>query len=119
MSIYDPTCGSGGMLIESREYVKRHGGKPRNLLLEGQDSNYSTVGMGRMNMVLHNVSDFKIEHGDTLINPKLVEGGRLTRYDRVIANFPFSMDWDNKILMQYKFHFFVLINILIFLFPLH
>ena len=97
MSICDPTCGSGGMLIESREYVKRHGGKPRNLLLEGQDSNYSTVGMCKMNMVLHNVSDFKIEHGNILTNPKLVEGGRLKKYDRVIANFPFSMDWDNKI----------------------
>ena len=97
MSICDPTCGSGGMLIESRKYVERHGGKPRNLLLEGQDSNYATVGMCKMNMILHNVSDFKIEHGDILTNPKLVEGGRLKRYDRVVANFPFSMDWDNKI----------------------
>jgi len=97
MSICDPTCGSGGMLIESRKYVEGHGGKPRNLLLEGQDSNYATVGMCKMNMILHNVSDFKIEHGDILTNPKLVEGGRLKRYDRVIANFPFSMDWDNKI----------------------
>jgi type I restriction enzyme M protein len=97
MSICDPTCGSGGMLIESMEYVRRQGGKARNLLLEGQDSNYSTVGMCKMNMVLHNVSDFKIEHGDTLTNPKLVEGGRLKKYDKVIANFPFSMDWDNKI----------------------
>ena len=41
--------------------------------------------------------DFKIEYGDTLSNPKLVEGGRLKTYDRVLANFPFSMDWDNKI----------------------
>ncbi len=97
MSICDPTCGSGGMLIESRKFVERHGGKPRNLLLEGQDSNYSTVGMCKMNMILHNVSDFKIEHGDILTNPKLVDGGRLKSYDRVIANFPFSMDWDNKI----------------------
>ncbi len=97
MSICDPTCGSGGMLIESRKYVERHGGKPRNLLLEGQDSNYATVGMCKMNMVLHNVSDFKIEHGDLLTSPKLVDGGRLKRYDRVIANFPFSMNWENKI----------------------
>jgi type I restriction enzyme M protein len=50
-----------------------------------------------MNMVLHNVLDFKIEFGDTLSNPKLVEGGRLKTYDRVLANFPFSMDWNNKI----------------------
>jgi len=48
-------------------------------------------------MVLHNIIDFKIEYGDVLGNPKLVEGGQLKKYDRVLANFPFSMDWDNKI----------------------
>jgi type I restriction enzyme M protein len=48
-------------------------------------------------MVLHGVIDFKIEYGDVLSNPKLVEGGRLKTYDRVLANFPFSMDWDNSI----------------------
>lgn len=48
-------------------------------------------------MVLHGTVDFKIEYGDTLNNPKLVEGGKLKTYDRVLANFPFSMDWDNKI----------------------
>lgn len=62
MKICDPTVGSGGMLIESRKYVERHGGKPRNLLLEEQEANYSTIGMCKMNMVLHNVSDFKIEY---------------------------------------------------------
>ena len=97
MSICDPTCGSGGMLIESRRYVQRNGGDPRNLNLEGQESNYGTVGMCKMNMVLHGVVDFKIEYGDVLGNPKLVEGGRLKTYDKVVANFPFSMDWDNKI----------------------
>jgi type I restriction enzyme M protein len=97
MSICDPTCGSGGMLIESMKYVAQHGGNPRNLVLEGQEANYGTLGMCKMNMVLHNVIDFKIEYGDTLSNPKLVEGGKLKTYDRVLANFPFSMDWDNKI----------------------
>ena len=48
-------------------------------------------------MVLHGLQDFRIEYGDTLSNPKLVEGGKLKTYDRVVANFPFSMDWDNKI----------------------
>jgi type I restriction enzyme M protein len=96
MSICDPTCGSGGMLIESMKYVAQHGGNPRNLVLEGQEADYVTLGMCKMNMVLHGVVDFKIEHGDTLSNPKLVEGGRLKTYDRVLANFPFSMDWDNK-----------------------
>jgi type I restriction enzyme M protein len=97
MSICDPTCGSGGMLIESMKYVAQNGGNPRNLVLEGQEANYGTLGMCKMNMVLHGVEDFKIEYGDTLSNPKLVEGGRLKTYDRVLANFPFSMDWDNKI----------------------
>jgi type I restriction enzyme M protein len=97
MSICDPTCGSGGMLIESMKYVSHHGGNPRNLVLEGQEGNYGTVGMCKMNMVLHGLVDFRIEYGDTLSNPKLVEGGKLKTYDRVLANFPFSMDWDNKI----------------------
>src|SRR5215208_6282831 len=97
MSICDPTCGSGGMLIESMKYVPQHGGNPRNLVVEGQEAIYGTLGMCKMNMVLHGVLDFKIEYGDTLSNPKLVEGGTLKTYDRVVANFPFSMDWDNKI----------------------
>jgi type I restriction enzyme M protein len=96
MSICDPTCGSGGMLIESVKYISKHGGNSRNLVLEGQDVNYGTVGMCKMNMVLHGIEDFKIEYGDSITNPKLVEGGKLLTYDRVLANFPFSMDWDNK-----------------------
>ena len=97
MRICDPTCGSGGMLIESRKYVERSGGNPRDLVLEGQESNYGNLAMCKMNMVLHNIIDFKIEYGDILANPKLVEGGELKKYDRVLANFPFSMNWDNKI----------------------
>lgn len=96
MKICDPTCGSGGMLIESRKHVERTGGNPRELVLEGQESNYGNLAMCKMNMVLHNIVDFKIEYGDVLTNPKLVEGGRLRKYDKVLANFPFSMDWDNK-----------------------
>jgi type I restriction enzyme M protein len=97
MSICDPTVGSGGMLIESRKYVERSGGNPRNLVLEGQEGNYGNLAMCKMNMVLHGIVDFRIEYGDTLSNPMLVEGGKLKKYDRVLANFPFSMDWDNKI----------------------
>jgi type I restriction enzyme M protein len=97
MSICDPTCGSGGMLIESMKYVVQHGGNSRNLVLEGQEANYGTLGMCKMNMVLHGLVDFKIEYGDTLGKPKLIEGGKLKTYDKVLANFPFSMDWDNKI----------------------
>jgi type I restriction enzyme M protein len=84
------------MLIESRKYVERTGGNPRDLVLEGQESNFGNLAMCKMNMVLHNIIDFKIEYGDVLTNPKLVEGGQLKKYDKVLANFPFSMDWDNK-----------------------
>lgn len=96
MKICDPTCGSGGMLIVSRRYVEKHGGDPRNLVLDGQESNYGNLAMCKMNMVLHGISEFDIEYGDVLSNPKLVDGGKLKHYDRVLANFPFSMDWDNK-----------------------
>jgi len=96
MKICDPTCGSGGMLIVSRRYVEKHKGNPRNLVLDGQESNYGNLGMCKMNMVLHGITDFNIEFGDVLSNPKLVDGGKLKTYDKVLANFPFSMDWDNK-----------------------
>ena len=97
MKISDPTCGSGGMLVLSRRYVKDNGGDINNLVLQGQESNYGNLGMCKMNMVLHGMEDFTIEYGDTLSDPKLVEGGELKKYDRVLANFPFSMDWDNSI----------------------
>ena len=96
MKICDPTCGSGGMLIISRRYVEKNKGNPRDLILDGQESNYGNLAMCKMNMVLHGITDFNIEYGDVLSNPKLVDGGKLKTYDRVLANFPFSMDWDNK-----------------------
>jgi type I restriction enzyme M protein len=68
MKVCDPTCGSGGMLIESRKFVERNDGNPRNLVLEGQESNYGNLAMCKMNLVLHNVTDFKIEYGDVLTN---------------------------------------------------
>ncbi|HKG30200.1 MAG TPA: type I restriction-modification system subunit M [Nitrososphaeraceae archaeon] len=103
MSICDPTCGSGGMLIECMKYVSQHGGNPRNLVLEGQEGNYGTLGMCKMNMVLHGLVDFKIEYGDTLSNPKLVEGGKLKTYEMVLANFPFSMSWDGTAVANDRF----------------
>ena len=96
MKICDPTCGSGGMLIMSRKEIERHKGNPRDLVLDGQESNYGNLAMCKMNMVLHGIVDFNIAYGDTLANPQLVEGGKLKTYDRVLANFPFSMDWDDK-----------------------
>jgi type I restriction enzyme M protein len=96
MKICDPTCGSGGMLIWSAKYVSEHGGNQDNLALHGQERNYGNYGMCKMNMILHGISDFRIEHEDVLKNPLLIENGRLLTYDRVIANFPFSMGWDSS-----------------------
>ena len=97
MTICDPTCGSGGMLIWSRQYVKEHKRDPKNLSLYGQERNFGNYGMCKMNMILHGIENFRIEHGNTLNNPLFVEGGKLMTFDRVVANFPFSMDWDNSL----------------------
>lgn len=98
MQICDPTCGSGGMLIQSRKYIEENYPKadPSDLTLEGQDSNPDTVNLCKMNLVVHRITEFRIEDGDILQNPKLVKGGKLETYDRVLANFPFSENWDNK-----------------------
>ena len=93
MRICDPTCGSGGMLIQSWSFVKEKGGNADNLTLHGQESNYQTVGMAKMNLVLHGVANFKIVHEDVLEKPLLQEGGKLYTYDRVLANYPFSENW--------------------------
>ncbi len=96
MRICDPTCGSGGMLIISRKHVEEQKGNPKNLVLDGQESNYGNLAMCKMNMVLHGITHFTIQYGDVLVKPQHVESGTLKTYDRVLANFPFSMDWDNK-----------------------
>ena len=92
MRICDPTAGSGGMLIECAHYIERHGGNPRNLTLHGQEKNLGTWAICKMNMLLHGLPDARIEKGDTIRDPKLVDEGELLLYDRVIANPPFSLD---------------------------
>ncbi len=96
MRIYDPTCGSGGMLIQSKQYVEEKGHNSRNLTLYGQDANGGTWSICKMNMILHDVQDAKIEHGDTLTDPKHTQGGGIMHFDRVIANPPFSLDYSKK-----------------------
>ena len=93
MKICDPTCGSGGMLVQSWGYLKEKKKNLKDVSLHGQESNYSTVGMAKMNLVLHDVLNFRIEHGDVLENPVLKEDGKLIQYDKVLANFPFSENW--------------------------
>ena len=92
MRICDPTAGSGGMLIECAHYIGRRGGNPGNLTLHGQEKNLGTWAICKMNMLLHGLPDAKIEKGDTIRDPKLVDEGELLLYDRVIANPPFSLD---------------------------
>ena len=98
MRICDPTAGSGGMLIECAHHIERKGGNPRNLTLHGQEKNLSTWAICKMNMLLHGLPDARIEKGDTIRDPKLVDEGELLLYDRVIANPPFSLDeWGREV----------------------
>ena len=98
MRICDPTAGSGGMLIECAHHIERQGGNPRNLTLHGQEKNLGTWAICKMNVLLHGLPDARIEKGDTIRDPKLVEEGELLLYDRVIANPPFSLDeWGREV----------------------
>jgi type I restriction enzyme M protein len=98
MRICDPTCGSGGMLIECAHYLERHKQNPRNLSLFGQEKNLGTWAICKMNMLLHGLPDARIEKGDTIRDPKLRDGGELMLFDRVIANPPFSLDeWGREV----------------------
>jgi type I restriction enzyme M protein len=90
-TIYDPACGSGGMLLEAFHYVKQHGGDVRTLKLFGQEKNLTTSSIARINLYLHGIIDFNIVRGDTLRNPAFHEGDRLSQFDVVIANPPFSL----------------------------
>jgi type I restriction enzyme M protein len=97
MRICDPTCGSGGMLIECARHLERHGQNPKNLSLFGQEKNLGTWAICQMNMLLHGITSH-IFKGDTIRDPKLVDGGELRLYDRVIANPPFSLDdWGREV----------------------
>jgi len=94
-SIYDPTCGTGGMLISALAEVKRSGGEFRTLKLYGQERNLITSGIARMNLFLHGVEDFQIIRGDTLADPKHIEGDRLRKFGVILANPPYSIkQWD-------------------------
>lgn len=93
MSVYDPTCGSGGMLIISREFIEQSGGDPTNLRLCGQVNDASAWSICRLNMLLHGVKGADILLQDTLLHPMHREAGELERFDRVIANPPFSQNY--------------------------
>jgi type I restriction system adenine methylase HsdM len=92
-TVYDPACGTGGMLIEVIEHVKDAGGSPKTLWgkLYGQEKVLATSAIARMNLLLHGVEDFKIVREDTLRNPAFYSGNRLAHFDSVLANPPFSL----------------------------
>jgi type I restriction enzyme M protein len=94
MLIYDATCGSGGMLLECVNYLKKKGNNPKSLHLYGQEMNLNTWAICKMNLFLHDIDDAFIERGDTLRNPKhlISENSKVLKtFDRVIANPPFSL----------------------------
>ena len=96
-SIYDPACGTGGMLIESLDYLKKSNLNPKTLKICGQESNLTTSAIARINLFLHDAEDFHIVKGDTLRNPGFFNEDSLKTFDCVIANPPFSLkNWGNE-----------------------
>lgn len=98
-TVYDPACGTGGMLIEVIEHVKANGGDSKSLWgkLYGQEKVLATSGIARMNMFLHGVEEFHIVRGDTLREPTFFTGSHLAQFDMVIANPPFSLkNWGQE-----------------------
>lgn len=94
-SIYDPTCGSGGLLLNCAMMLKEQGKEYRTLRLYGQEINLITSGIARMNMLLHGFEEFNIVRGNTLSNPVFMEYDELQRFDIVLANPPYSIkSWD-------------------------
>ena len=99
-SIYDPTCGTGGMLLEAIQHVQEKKGDVRSLWgkLYGQEKNLTTAAIARMNLFLHGAADFQIVRGDTLRNPAFFSGDNLASFDCVIANPPFSLEkWGDEV----------------------
>jgi type I restriction enzyme M protein len=94
--IYDPTVGSGGMLIESKNYVESRYGSARNLSLYGQEKSGTVWSLSKMNMLFHGIYDSKILNGDTLSNPMHTVNGELKTFDVVIANPPFSQNYTKE-----------------------
>jgi type I restriction enzyme M protein len=109
MEIYDPTVGSGGMLIQSQQYVAEIGGNSRNLSLYGQEDNGGTWSICKMNMILHGINAADIRQGDTIKEPlHIADSGELKRFDRVIANPPFSQNYSRKEMkFDTRFHTFM------------
>ena len=95
-SVYDPTCGSGGLLLNCVNQLKDQSKEYRTLKLYGQELNLMTSSIARMNMFLHGIEDFHIERGDTLSSPKFLEDDKLKTFDVILANPPYSVKRWNR-----------------------
>ena len=96
-TVYDPTCGSGGLLLNCALHLKDEGKEYRSLKLYGQEINLITSAIARMNMFMHGIEEFKIIRGDTLANPGLLENDELKKFNVILANPPYSIkSWDQK-----------------------
>ncbi|MFJ8795948.1 N-6 DNA methylase [Streptomyces sp. NPDC102462] len=103
-SVYDPTCGTGGMLVTAAAEVKDQGEDHRRLGLFGQELNVMTSSIARMNLYLHGIEDFRIERGDTLADPAFFEGDALRRFDVILANPPYSIkQWNRDLFAEDPF----------------
>ncbi|MDP3009154.1 MAG: N-6 DNA methylase [Methylococcales bacterium] len=103
--IYDPTVGSGGMLIESKNYVEARYGSAKNLFFYGQELTGTTWSLCKMNMLFHEIYDTDIQNGNTLTDPLHIENGELQRFDIVIANPPFSLNYGDINKFRDRFHY--------------
>ena len=96
-SVYDPTCGSGGLLLNCALHLKEEGKEYRTLKLYGQEINLLTSAIARMNMFMHGIEEFQIVRGNTLSNPGLLENDELKRFNVILANPPYSIKaWDKS-----------------------
>jgi len=96
-SVYDPTCGSGGLLLNCALHLKDQGKEYRNLKLHGQEINLITSAIARMNMFMHGIEEFSIVRGNTLSNPAFLENDELQKFNVVLGNPPYSIkQWDQK-----------------------
>jgi len=96
-SVYDPTCGSGGLLLNCALHLKEEGKEYRTLKLYGQEINLITSAIARMNMFMHGIEEFDIIRGDTLSSPALLENDELKKFNVILANPPYSIKaWDQK-----------------------
>ena len=96
-SVYDPTCGSGGLLLNCALHLKEEGKEYRTLKLYGQEINLITSAIARMNMFMHGIEEFSIVRGDTLAEPAFIENDELKKFNVILANPPYSIKaWDRK-----------------------